>query len=159
MKAYNLEGIPVIGRSHYEIFPEIPQRWKDIHQNCLAGNSQRCEEDPFPRADGSLDWIRWAIYPWYETTGEVGGIIVFSEIISDRKQIEEEKNRLIEVLKAKTVELETAYQDLKQAQSQLVQAEKMSSLGQLVAGVAHEINNPVNFIFGNIIHAKQYVHE
>lgn len=49
--------------------------------------------------------------------------------------------------------------DLKQTQTQLVQSEKMSSLGQLVAGVAHEINNPVNFIYGNLIHANEYIQD
>ncbi|MGL5058536.1 MAG: CHASE domain-containing protein, partial [Microcoleus sp.] len=59
-------------------------------------------------------------------------------------------------LKERTAELETALRDLQQAQFQLIQTEKMSSLGQLVAGIAHEINNPVNFIYGNLNHAGEY---
>ncbi|MBD2519987.1 response regulator [Nostoc sp. FACHB-973] len=55
--------------------------------------------------------------------------------------------------------LELAFRQLKETQSQLVQSEKMSSLGQLVAGVAHEINNPVNFIYGNLTHASQYIQD
>jgi light-regulated signal transduction histidine kinase (bacteriophytochrome) len=60
---------------------------------------------------------------------------------------------------AKARELTVALQDLQHAQGQLVQSEKMSSLGQLVAGVAHEINNPVNFIYGNLAHATEYAHD
>jgi GAF domain-containing protein len=56
----------------------------------------------------------------------------------------------------KTTELAEALKELQDAQSQLIQTEKMSSLGQLVAGIAHEINNPVNFIYGNINHITQY---
>lgn len=60
---------------------------------------------------------------------------------------------------ARTQELSQALEELKQAQTQLVQSEKMSSLGQLVAGVAHEINNPVNFIHGNLKPASEYIQE
>ncbi|WRH66521.1 MAG: ATP-binding protein [Planktothrix sp. GU0601_MAG3] len=59
-------------------------------------------------------------------------------------------------LQQKATELEKALTQLKQTQTQLLQSEKMSSLGQLVAGIAHEINNPVSFIFGNITYAKEY---
>ncbi|MGP1373819.1 MAG: sensor histidine kinase [Almyronema sp.] len=69
----------------------------------------------------------------------------FSQIFSSKIELEN-KNQL----------LETAMVELKQAHSQLVQREKMSSLGQLVAGIAHEINNPVNFIYGNLFHVQEY---
>jgi PAS domain S-box-containing protein len=56
-------------------------------------------------------------------------------------------------------QLEDTLIELKQTQAQMVQSEKMSSLGQLVAGVAHEINNPVNFIYGNLAHANDYTND
>jgi signal transduction histidine kinase len=62
-----------------------------------------------------------------------------------------------EILRAKTEYLESALKNLQQARAQMVQAEKMSSLGQLVAGVAHEINNPVNFIYGNLNYTNRYL--
>ncbi|NER32270.1 MAG: HAMP domain-containing protein, partial [Symploca sp. SIO1C4] len=75
------------------------------------------------------------------------------------KELELARQMLEQRVEARTVELTQALQELKQTQSQLIQSEKMSSLGQLVAGVAHEINNPVNFIFGNLQYAKDYTQE
>ncbi|MBD3561484.1 PAS domain S-box protein, partial [Planktothrix sp. FACHB-1355] len=86
---YNLESIEsLIGRSHYEILPEIPQRWRQIHQRCLAGAIEKSEEDLFIRANGKQQWVCWEIHPWYTATNEIGGIIIFSVDISDRKQAE-----------------------------------------------------------------------
>jgi light-regulated signal transduction histidine kinase (bacteriophytochrome) len=61
--------------------------------------------------------------------------------------------------KTKAMQLGQALYDLQQTQTQLIQSEKMSSLGQLVAGIAHEINNPVNFIYGNLSHAVEYTQQ
>ena len=67
----------------------------------------------------------------------------------------EEKNMLLE---QKVVEVSKAYEDLQKMQIKLIQSEKMSGLGQLAAGIAHEINNPINFIAGNLGHAQEYAH-
>ncbi|MGK7901921.1 MAG: sensor histidine kinase [Hormoscilla sp.] len=68
-------------------------------------------------------------------------------------------NQLIQWVGEYTAELTQVLQDLQQTQAQLIQTEKMSSLGQMVAGIAHEINNPVNFIHGNITHVRQYTQD
>lgn len=83
---YRLDAQSHIGRSHYDIFPEISEAWKEIHRRCLAGAIERCDEDPFPRADGTIDWVRWEIRPWHTTQGDVGGLIIFSEVINERKR-------------------------------------------------------------------------
>jgi PAS domain S-box-containing protein/putative nucleotidyltransferase with HDIG domain len=85
---FGIEGLNVIGRNHYEIFPDLPDRWKEIHRRCLAGAVERCDADTFPRADGRVDWVRWECRPWHDSNGEIGGITIFSEVITKRKQAE-----------------------------------------------------------------------
>lgn len=79
--------------------------------------------------------------------------------ITANKQAEEARIQTEAQLRAEQHRLQLALSELRQTQAQLVQAEKMSSLGQLVAGVAHEINNPVNFIYGNLTHACNYIRD
>ena len=79
--------------------------------------------------------------------------------ISKRKEAEAALRQSKSRLKQKNKQLEEALTELKQAQTHLIQAEKMSSLGQMVAGVAHEINNPVSFIYGNIQPALDYTRD
>ena len=86
---YRLGDQPITGKSHYDLFPEIPERWRDVHRRCLAGAVEKSDEEAFVRADGSTDWIRWEVRPWYANTGAIGGIIIFSEDITPRKRAEE----------------------------------------------------------------------
>ncbi|WP_088242661.1 ATP-binding protein [Calothrix rhizosoleniae] len=74
-------------------------------------------------------------------------------------ELEEQKQQLEQRVQARTAELSQALENLKQTQLQLVQAEKISLIGQLVAGVAHEVNNPIGFIATNLYHAKNYVED
>ena len=86
---YKLTNSNILGISHYEIFPEITERWKAIHRKCLAGANEKAEEDRFVRTDGSVQWLRWEINPWYTIKKRIGGIIIFSEDITERKQATE----------------------------------------------------------------------
>ncbi len=89
-----------------------------------------------------------------------------TELTCAKERLEESNHTLEEKVEQRTLELQGKNEDLqqtlkklRQTQTQLIQTEKMSSLGQLVAGVAHEINNPVNFIYGNLIHGGEYVQD
>jgi PAS domain S-box-containing protein len=86
---YNLEDQAIIGKSHYDVFPDIPERWKEVHQRCLKGAVERCESDRFERANGDTTWVCWEIRPWHDREGIIGGIVIFTENITERKQAEE----------------------------------------------------------------------
>jgi PAS domain S-box-containing protein len=88
LASYGLGTQNIVGRSHYDIFPNLPDRWKQVHQRCLAGSVEMSPEEAFPRADGSIDWVRWEIHPWRTNTNEIGGIMIFSEVITERKNAE-----------------------------------------------------------------------
>jgi len=85
---FSLDSSQLLGRSHYEIFPEIPDRWKQLHRRALSGETFRAEEDPWDRKGGTT-WLRWEIRPWQNLDGMPGGILIFSEDITRRKQVEE----------------------------------------------------------------------
>ncbi len=97
---YNLGDQEIIGRSHYEVFPDLPESWKKIHQRGLRGETLKCEEDPFLRADGSVEWVRWEMFPWSDNHGEVAGIIFFTEVITERKRIQMELARTAAIVES-----------------------------------------------------------
>ncbi|MBR8836793.1 MAG: PAS domain-containing protein [Stigonema ocellatum SAG 48.90 = DSM 106950] len=276
---YGVNQQSLIGRHYDEVFPPTPEKWKIIHQRCLGGSVESCEADSFVRDDGSIGWVKWESRPWYDYNGDIGGIVLFTEVIPECKfnkeifqgsvarfhklaanvpgmiyqlvlttddtqyfsyispgcrelfelepeEIQQDIGAIFNLIhpddysefeqsilvSAKTLQpfnqqyriitpsgklkwvqaqsqpeqqangdvvwyglvmditdrklaeealqqLEQTVEELNRTQTQLVQSEKMSSLGQLVAGVAHEINNPVNFIYGNLAHATEYTRD
>jgi len=87
---YGLGERELRGVSHYEIFPEVPERWREIHRRGLAGEVLRGEDDRLDRSDGSVQWIRWEVRPWHDRAGEIAGIVIFAEEITERKRAEQD---------------------------------------------------------------------
>ena len=86
---YSVDSSQVLGRSHYELFPDIPPSWKEMHRRGLEGEALRTEEDRWERGDGTVKWVRWEIRPWMRASGVIGGILIFAEDITHRKLLEE----------------------------------------------------------------------
>jgi len=87
---YGLNDQQIIGRHHYDVFPEIPQVWRDVHTRCLNGAIEFSDNDSFVRDDGSVTYNRWDCRPWYDARGEIGGLTMFTEVTNEHKQAEQQ---------------------------------------------------------------------
>ncbi|MES2618046.1 MAG: PAS domain S-box protein [Bacteroidota bacterium] len=95
---YQIIGRDIIGKSHYDVFPEIGDDWKAIHKDCLKGGINKCDEAYFVRGDGAEQWITWDVRPWYESENKIGGIIMYTAEISDIKKKEIDKRKIEDIL-------------------------------------------------------------
>ena len=86
---YGRERPTPVGISHYVVHPDLPERWKEVHRRALAGEAQACEDDLWIQADGTRQWQRWSVDPWRNTKGAIGGLIMFTEDITGRKEAQE----------------------------------------------------------------------
>ena len=85
---YNLKDKSLVGKSHYEVFPEIGDEWKEHHQRCLKGEVLTSDEDFFERTDGSRHWLSWELHPWYKSAGQIGGLIMLTNDKTKEKEAE-----------------------------------------------------------------------
>ncbi len=111
------------------------------------------------RKDGSAFWNALSISPVRDRTGKLTHFIGVQRDITEGKKSEEALQKSEAQSREQATELATALKEIKDTHTQLVQSEKMSSLGLLIAGVAHEINNPIGFIYSNLAHLRNYAED
>ena len=87
---YQLGDQELLGRHHYDVFPEIRNlpEWQAVHQRCLEGAVERCDDDHFVRPDGRDEWIMWEVRPWYDEHNAIGGIIMLTEVVTAKRLAE-----------------------------------------------------------------------
>lgn len=88
LKDYHLEGKEVLGKSHYEVFPNIPAQWKEVHRKCMKGVQAKKDGDRFVLENGNIDWLNWEMMPWYNAEGNIGGAILYTQMITEQKEAE-----------------------------------------------------------------------
>jgi len=79
---HNLANEDLLGRSHYQAIPGLPDRWKRVYARCLGGAVETCEGESIARPDGSIVSMKWEVRPWRRDDGEIGGIMIFNEILA-----------------------------------------------------------------------------
>jgi PAS domain S-box-containing protein len=136
-----------------------PQRRAEFIERLHSCDSVSDFESQVYRQDGSIIWISENARAVRDDNGTLLYYEGFVTDVTQRKLAEESMRQSQAQLQVKAEQLELAVSELQQTQTKLIHNEKMSSLGQLVAGIAHEINNPVNFVCGNLIPAHQYTQD
>jgi PAS domain S-box-containing protein len=158
----NLQGV-----THFEAFPDLPDRWREYYARGLAGHVQRAEAERLERADGSVQWIRWEIRPWYDRNGEVAGIVIFAEDMTESKRIEaelrrakdeleervrertEEVSRTLEELRIESAQRIQAVEELRQKEQLMMQQARLAAMGEMLVNISHQWRQPLNVL--NII--------
>lgn len=125
-KDHILNEEDVIGKSHYKVFPDMPDKWKEMHKRALSGEIIKPGVEKFVRKNGKVQWLKGEVQPWYKSKGKIGGIIIYVNDLTEIKQKEEE---------------------LKIAKEEAENAGKIKE--QFLSTMSHEIRTPLNAIIGN----------
>ncbi len=145
------DGLPenLIGRLHYEVFPEIPETWREVHRRVLAGETLSAADSAFLRSDGRSDWVRWEMTPWRRADGTIGGALLFTEIETERKQAELALHRSEELFRATFEQAAVGMALVGLDGAWLRVNDRLCAItgrtrGELLAGTFHDVSHPDN---------------
>lgn len=113
----------LVGLNHYDVNPDMPERWRDVHRRAMAGEIFKNDDEYWVQSDGTRHWLRWAVMPWLDDDGTVGGVVIFAEEVTDRKLVEERLRQTKELDQIKS---------------------------QFFANVSHELRTPLALVLGPV---------
>lgn len=93
IKDYGVKEQDIIGKNHYEIFPDLPNKWRAVHQKALKGEVHHSKEDLYIRENGEEVYTRWEVRPWYNNNNDIGGIIVYTEVVTKEVKLKKQLNQ------------------------------------------------------------------
>lgn len=93
-KDFKVQDETIIGRHHYDVFPDLPQKWRDIHARVLQGEILHDDADEYIRENGEEIYTRWECRPWYVSDGQIGGIVLYTAVITEEIFRERELKKL-----------------------------------------------------------------
>ncbi|RXF72150.1 PAS domain S-box protein [Arcticibacter tournemirensis] len=126
IEEYHLQGREVVGKSHYEVFPNISDEWKELHKRCLNGEVLKNNEDVWkPEGWNHDQHLKWEVRPWYQLDGTVGGIMMFTQDITETCRQREELRK-----------------------AKLLAEQASVAKSEFLANMSHEIRTPLNGIIG-----------
>ncbi|MDA0267197.1 MAG: ATP-binding protein [Cyanobacteria bacterium] len=150
----------MIGKTDYDMpwKTEEAEFYRECDRRVIESNQAEFGIiEPQLNGEGEETWLETNKAPLHDSAGNVIGVLGTYQDITQRKRAEVALQVLNQALELKNTELEEALARLNHSQIQLIQREKMSALGNLMAGIAHEINNPTNFLLGNLKPAREHL--
>jgi PAS domain S-box-containing protein len=86
---YSVDSSQLLGRSQYDIFPDMPEGWREVHRRGLEGKTSQADEERWDRKDGTTLWVHWEVRPWRTSNGIIGGLLILAEDITHHKQMQD----------------------------------------------------------------------
>ena len=150
----------IVGRSHYEVFPYVPDRWQDIHRRALAGEVVSGDEDRFDGRDGTAHWLRWEVRPWHMAAGEPGGVILYIEDLTARKQAEAEREQISATLDSLVAsapvgivvfDTDMRYRHINGPLAEMNGVPAEAHIGRTVAEIVPDLHEPAETLFREVM--------